>query len=228
MKSFIIFFSIFIGCSSPPLKPIPMEQRYPLVIKPMEDLTGDYQGSFLPFEKLITPVLLDDYIGVHEPKTSRNEFSYIKIYPNPIRLVNLEGNENSANVMTGEVERIAYEPYNNIKGAIATYAIEGLLGLLMTGEDGDMAGYVQYRFHLCTSNGVPIDSFVVIGVARGNVEQFSRRQLLEKANRKALYLFPIKLLEYVDKRVNWNLPSKRIESTRKLMNSITNLKLLLN
>jgi len=216
------------GCSSPPLKPIPADERYPLVVRPIEDLTGEYQRNFMPFEELLSRVLLDDFIGIRKPQRDQGEVSSLEIYPNPFRVLSSTDSGANAILITGEVERIAYERFVDVKGGVATFEFLGLLGLMMNGDDSVMSGYVQYRFHVFNSHGTPLENFVVIGVSRGNVEKTGRQQLLLSANRKALYMFSARLLQLLNSRLNWNLPVDRSEGTSKRMNSIRNLRLLLD
>jgi hypothetical protein len=101
-------------------------------------------------------------------------------------------------ILSGEIEQVAYEKASSIDDRIATFALLGLTGLLITSDD-DMAAVVQYRFTLSGPDAGESSQILAVGVATGDPNRISRRILTQRAVVYALVDLVPKLLTAVEK-----------------------------
>lgn len=194
---------MIIGCSAPPLKPVPEDLRHTVRILPLNDLTGSYKSLPVPFESLATSALSANFVEVIEPIGTGPE---LRIYPNVFRPIGPSATNDAAFTVRGEVERIVYEPANQIKKMIVGYVLSGLL---FTGSEKDMGAFVQYRFCVNDKEDVAVDSFVTVGASSGERDKTSRQQLMAEANKVAACNFASDLLFHLSRKYQWDIPSRR-------------------
>lgn len=188
------------GCSSPPLKPIPFEQRRVVQLEQLRDLTSQYQYLSPTFEALAKAALSTDFILVENQDKFAEESQKFRLCQNPLR-ANIEGSNQVPDFsLYGDVERISYESAKDIDDRIVTYALSGLLGLVLSSSNDDMGVFLQYRLYLLGQNSVPVDTFVVYGAATGNPASTSREVLTQKANADAACFFVHQLVVRLIKR----------------------------
>jgi len=196
------------GGTQPILRPY--SPRVPVLVTPLTSLVGDYQLLNQPFEVLASIALAPEFFDVHQESNADN--FEVRTYQNPLRPISKTSGETPKYVVKGEVERIAYEPIQNVKKEIAAYAFWGLIGLAASdGSAGTMAAYVQYRFNVLDTAGTAIDSFVVIGAAAGHPTKVSRRALIVEANFLAAGDFATQLAQHLVLRAGFNTESRRIK-----------------
>ncbi len=221
MKSLylISFLSILLfSCSPVILKPIPAEDRQSVYIYPLENLTNENTNAFVPYEKLCNTVINGELIDVIE----KNFEGKIKIrtYPNPFRAITSADSSNAQFKIRGVCERLSYEPAEDVDDVIAKYAVFGILGIGYTKISyNDMCLYSQYRIWILDNSSTVIDSFVTVGIAAGNREKISRKQLTNESNSNAAYRFGSKFTESIFKKHRYDLPSKLDYPEEKFENS---------
>jgi hypothetical protein len=181
--------------------PLPENQRIPIRIQPLKDLTGQSQTFEPSFDTLITLLLAPGLIEVVEPYSNDPSRAMADMsYQNPVRVLQTDDKTTPQYEFTGEIELISYGSSQDVKKQIAAYAMWGLWGLAAIGGSKDMVACVQYRIYLHDSKGVVIDNIVTIGVSSGNMKKKSRRQLTYEAISDAAGQFQIGLLKCLSKQ----------------------------
>jgi len=160
------------------IRPFPM--RVNLFLPALVSYAGDYSLMPVSFDSLARLILLDPYIDILSPDKLEKRRVVSTNYQNPLLPV-YQPLPNAVTV-TGEVERISYEPANQVEDRIVSYALGGLLGLAAAGQDGTMAACIQYRFSIKDFNNRTLDSFLIIGASSGDPNKRSRKELMAEAN----------------------------------------------
>ena len=193
------------GCSPSLIKPIPEGERYTVCILPMNDLTGGYDKLDVSFETLAESLFQNGAMEVVSLHDIHGPIYSKRSYPNPFRIIDKDKCSEARFVIEGDVERLAYEPVGVIQKMITNYDALGLIGLSLPANSDDMGAFVQYRIHVKQQDGNPIDSFIILGTSRGDINEFSRRQLENEANSFAIFDFSQTLLNNLNTKLNWDL-----------------------
>lgn len=182
-----LVFVIFVVTSSCGLKFTlkPHPSRMPIIVSQLVAQSSDYQFLDIPIDSMITTLLTDDFIEIEE--INQHYGRILTAWQNPFRPVHRGDIFENCFVISGVVERVAYEPIIEVKKHILNYALWGLLGLAHSRNTDDMAVHVQYRFHIKDTIGNSIGSFVAVGTSSGDPVQFSRHKLTYEANVLAAY-----------------------------------------
>ena len=135
----------------------------------------------VPFDSLARLILSDSYIDLEDP-SRLHDLKVFKIatYQNPLLPIN--SSHDATVTVVGEVERISYEPAEEVEDRIEAYALGGLLWLVLSSRKGEMAAYAQYRFTIKDISDHTLDSFLIIGVSAGDPQEKSRKELMAEAN----------------------------------------------
>ena len=189
---------LIIGCSTSsiivPLNPIERDKRIKVQFFPLEDMTGVYDKANIHFEDIIPPLLDSNFIRTIE--YSRKKKSYILVTKqNPFMSCSYHDTTCIAVMVKGVVEMCSYEKQADIKDLIAKYHFLGLLSLLTNSDDSDPCGYIQIRIKVLDYNGKQIFKTIAIGVSSGDIYQYSRKELINKAIVRASQYFYEELIE---------------------------------
>jgi hypothetical protein len=196
------------------------QARLGVYIPPLKSYSADYALMPLPLDSLAKLALSDQYVDIEGVDKWNNPTS--TRYQNP--LLPVDCSQDYAFKVVGEVERVSYEPAQDIEDRILSYAFGGLIGLALSSEEGSMAAYTQYRFWINDSRGHTIDSLLVIGVSAGDPRSKSRKELVSEANYFACSEFAAQLVMSISKNTKLNLdhlspvfsdPAQRISKHRK-------------
>jgi hypothetical protein len=167
------------GCSPTveALQPIPKSERVPLVIERFQDLTG-LAHTAPSMDSLLARAMSQGMLDIDTP-TQTDKFARAS-YQNPFRPA--VGDTHNAYHLSGDIERIDYQNYEDIEAAIARHYFLGfVLSRLVSARRGDMAALVQYRLFLFDPYGACIDTLLVTGVDVADRGKASRRLMLALA-----------------------------------------------
>lgn len=214
----ILFFlmSFVFACSDPEFTLKPLESRINITILPLLSLATDYQNLDISMDSLAIISLKTDFVEAEEPIDW--DAHVLMAYQNPFRASSIHERHNTTFYVTGEAERIAYEPIIEVKKYISAYGQWGLLGLATVQSTRDMAAFVQYRFKVKDSTGNSIDSFLVVGTSSGDPKTYSRSQLMREANylaacqfanQLAYRLYKSRRISITGQRVKYDFPTER-------------------
>lgn len=183
---------VILGCPKPPLTPF--EKRIPVFVQPPVPLTADYSLVSTPFDTQIRALFSSPFVELPEKVQG---MPYITTYQNP--LIPTSDSSLARYILTGDVERVAYEPISEVESRIESYAFGGLILMWLTGGDDGLAAIVQYRFQLLDDHRNAIDEFVVVGVAAADALDKGRRELTKEANYAALSTLCVQLFTSIQK-----------------------------
>ncbi len=208
LQSFL--FSIifgYIGCTTLPLKPLENDKKITIALDSLCDLTGQYRNLSPSMETLFPIALSPEYIEAIEYDNVSGNNNSLKIYQNLLLPIQSNKSVSSTYKLKGDVELVEYGTAKDIDERIINFHYLGVFGFLLT-NNNDMAAHVQYRFYLANASGIPVDSFLVMGISSGDPLLKSRRQLMGEANSFAMFELRQMLLHSIADKNNINLDYK--------------------
>ena len=154
--------------------------RVNLFLPALVSYAADYPLMPVAFDSLARVILSDPYVVILGPDRLDQGRIMSTKYQNPVLPIYQQ--QPDAITVVGEVERISYEPAEQVENRILSYALGGLLGLAASGQDGTMAACIQYRFSIKDFNNRTLDSFLIFGASSGHPNKRSRKELMTEAN----------------------------------------------
>ena len=205
VSHFIWMSLILFGCGPAPLKPLADDLRHAVRFVQLTDLTGDYASISPSFDSLARTILSKDFVYTMKSVEARPQVFYT---PNPFRLAHEHFTNSPEFEITGDVERITYEPASRFKEFHHDYTVFESLGSLFSGRY-EMGASIEYRFVISHPvDGTPNDTIVVTGFSSGEKSITSRRQLMHEANNVAAWNFGSSLLKVLRDRYRWDLTDR--------------------
>lgn len=182
---------IMIGCSQQLPPSMSLEDRIPIALASIEDLSGEAPGNIDAFVAGFERWLKRDHIyQVHSKKYAEwgDSRHRLVVIPNPLR-----ANDAGLSRITasGTFEKLEYGRHVDLGQAFAAYHIFGILGAASAADDGnDFVAGVQYRFD-ASADGRDLGLMLIRTAVYGDVRDRSKAEMIhevqEEASRDLLY-----------------------------------------
>jgi hypothetical protein len=210
----VVILVSFLGCSSSKiLKPLSYEERYPIRLDTLIDLTGAYNLLNVKYDTLFNEALNKDFVYLEDK--SWGEHIAMK-YPNPFISTDLGKTVDKIFSISGDVEIIDYKEPIYIQQYIPTGdMLSAIFGAMVRDIQAAnrgivMVGFIQYRLRIQNAKFNISDTLVIRGFSAGPVDKFDRRTAISDANRNAACQFIVALFTKYQLTLFPNLPGKDV------------------